>query len=65
VDEAAVRRRLLEHDDIEIGAGLAALAGRIWRIGLMGPGATEANVTRVTAALAEAIRATPANPTLS
>jgi alanine-glyoxylate transaminase/serine-glyoxylate transaminase/serine-pyruvate transaminase len=65
VDEAAVRRRLLEHDDIEIGAGLAALAGRIWRIGLMGSGATEANVTRVTAALAEAIRATPAAPTLS
>jgi alanine-glyoxylate transaminase/serine-glyoxylate transaminase/serine-pyruvate transaminase len=60
VDEAAVRRRLLEHDDIEIGAGLAALAGRVWRIGLMGAGATEANVTRVTAALAEAIRETPA-----
>jgi alanine-glyoxylate transaminase/serine-glyoxylate transaminase/serine-pyruvate transaminase len=55
VDEAAVRRYLLDRHDIEIGAGLAALAGKIWRIGLMGSGATEANVTRLTAALDEAI----------
>jgi alanine-glyoxylate transaminase/serine-glyoxylate transaminase/serine-pyruvate transaminase len=55
VDEAAVRRHLLDRHDIEIGAGLATLAGRIWRIGLMGSGATEANVTRVIAALDQAI----------
>jgi alanine-glyoxylate transaminase / serine-glyoxylate transaminase / serine-pyruvate transaminase len=36
VDEAAVRRRLLEEFGIEIGAGLGPLAGRIWRVGLMG-----------------------------
>lgn len=42
VDEAAVRRHLLERSAIEIGAGLGPLAGRIWRVGLMGSGSTEA-----------------------
>jgi alanine-glyoxylate transaminase/serine-glyoxylate transaminase/serine-pyruvate transaminase len=37
VDEALVRRRLLEQFNIEIGAGLGPLAGKIWRVGLMGP----------------------------
>ncbi len=36
VDEAAVRKHLLEQFNIEIGAGLGPLAGKIWRIGLMG-----------------------------
>jgi alanine-glyoxylate transaminase/serine-glyoxylate transaminase/serine-pyruvate transaminase len=36
VDEAAVRRHLLDSFNIEIGAGLGPLAGRIWRVGLMG-----------------------------
>ena len=36
VDEAAVRRRLREQFNIEIGSGLGPLAGRVWRIGLMG-----------------------------
>ena len=62
VDEAAVRRYLLDRHDIEIGAGLAALAGRIWRIGLMGSGATAANVTRVITALGEAIHGSPVVP---
>jgi alanine-glyoxylate transaminase/serine-glyoxylate transaminase/serine-pyruvate transaminase len=44
VDEAAVRRDLLETFDIEIGAGLGPLAGKIWRVGLMGSGSTAANV---------------------
>lgn len=60
VDAAAVRHRLLERHHIEIGAGLGPLAGRIWRIGLMGSGATLENVTRVVAALAEALNRTPA-----
>ena len=38
VDEAAVRRRLLDSYSIEIGAGLGPLAGKIWRVGLMGSG---------------------------
>lgn len=36
VDEAAVRRRMLTGFDIEVGAGLGPLAGKIWRVGLMG-----------------------------
>jgi len=36
VDEAEVRARLLQEYDLEIGAGLGALAGKVWRIGLMG-----------------------------
>jgi len=36
VDEAAVRKHLLDDFNIEIGAGLGPLAGKIWRVGLMG-----------------------------
>ena len=36
IDEAAVRGRLLNDFNLEIGAGLGALAGKVWRIGLMG-----------------------------
>ncbi len=36
VDDAAIRRRLLDEHDIEIGGGLGSLAGKVWRIGLMG-----------------------------
>ena len=55
VDEAAVRRQLLERHGIEIGAGLGPLAGRIWRIGLMGAGSTRENVDLVVSALGDAI----------
>ncbi len=44
IDEAAVRRELRETFNIEIGAGMGPLAGKIWRIGLMGAGATPAHV---------------------
>lgn len=43
-DEAAIRRYLLERHNLEIGAGLGAFAGKIWRIGLMGASACEHNV---------------------
>lgn len=36
VDDAAVRNRLLNEHNLEIGAGLGALAGKVWRIGQMG-----------------------------
>ena len=49
--EAQLRRRLLDRHDIEVGAGLGALAGRIWRIGLMGENARTANVERLLDAL--------------
>lgn len=44
VDEAALRQQLLREHDLEIGAGLGPMAGKIWRIGLMGQGATLENV---------------------
>lgn len=51
VDEALVRRRLLDEHGIEIGAGLGPLAGKVWRIGLMGETARTENVDRLEAAL--------------
>lgn len=44
--EAAVRARILNDHGIEIGAGLGALAGKVWRIGVMGYGAQAHNVQR-------------------
>ena len=44
VDDAAARGRLLNEFNLEIGAGLGALAGKIWRIGLMGASARQENV---------------------
>ena len=52
VDEAVVRRALLERHGIEIGAGLGPLAGKVWRIGLMGESSREAYVRRFLLALA-------------
>jgi len=57
VDEASVRRRMLEHHGIEIGGGLGALKGRVWRIGLMGAGATLSTVERCLTALGECLAA--------
>ena len=50
-DDAAIRRRLLEEYGIEIGSGLGPFAGKAWRIGLMGHGATIRNVDLVLTAL--------------
>jgi len=44
LDEAAVRKRLLSDFNIEIGAGLGPLKGKIWRVGLMGETSTKENV---------------------
>lgn len=43
-DDAAVRAALLSQYDLEIGAGLGALAGKAWRIGLMGHACNQKNV---------------------
>lgn len=51
VDDAATRSKLLMEHDIEVGAGLGPLAGKIWRIGLMAGNACEASVDRLTEAL--------------
>jgi alanine-glyoxylate transaminase/serine-glyoxylate transaminase/serine-pyruvate transaminase len=44
VDEAAVRATLLNDYNLEIGAGLGAMAGKIWRFGLMGYASNKTNV---------------------
>jgi alanine-glyoxylate transaminase/serine-glyoxylate transaminase/serine-pyruvate transaminase len=44
VDEAAVRSTLLKEYNLEIGAGLGAMAGKIWRVGLMGYASNPTNV---------------------
>jgi alanine-glyoxylate transaminase/serine-glyoxylate transaminase/serine-pyruvate transaminase len=44
VDDAAVRGRLLNEYNLEIGAGLGPMAGKIWRIGLMGYASNRRNV---------------------
>jgi alanine-glyoxylate transaminase/serine-glyoxylate transaminase/serine-pyruvate transaminase len=51
VDEAAVRKRLLSDFNIEVGAGLGPLKGKIWRVGLMGETSTAENVTAFLGAL--------------
>ncbi len=44
IDEALVRSRLLNEYNLEIGAGLGALAGKVWRIGLMGHSSRAENI---------------------
>lgn len=51
VDDAAVRNALLNDYNIEIGAGLGAFAGKVWRIGLMGESSSQDNVLRLLTAL--------------
>jgi len=60
VDDAAVRSTLLREFDLEIGAGLGALAGRTWRIGLMGFASSERNVLYCLTALEAALASTGA-----
>ncbi len=57
VDEAAVRSFVLAKWDLEIGAGLGPLKGKVWRIGLMGASATPWHVRLCLNALAEALEA--------
>ena len=56
VEDLPVRKRLLDEYSIEIGAGLGALAGKIWRIGLMGASSSADSVDRVLAALKVVLR---------
>jgi len=56
IDEGAVRSKLLSDYDIEIGAGLGPLAGKIWRIGVMGHTARIENIERLTGALKAVIK---------
>ena len=51
IDEAVVRGRLLNDFNLEIGAGLGALAGKVWRIGLMGHSSRAENIFLLLSAL--------------
>jgi alanine-glyoxylate transaminase/serine-glyoxylate transaminase/serine-pyruvate transaminase len=50
-DDAKVRQRLYDEFNIEIGAGLGPLKGKVWRVGLMGHGARVENVELLAKAL--------------
>lgn len=56
VEDLAVRRRLLNEFNIEIGAGLGPLAGKVWRFGLMGHSSQPEKVARCLAALETVLR---------
>ncbi len=51
VEDAVVRSRLLNEYNLEIGAGLGALAGKVWRIGLMGHSSRAENILLCVGAL--------------
>jgi alanine-glyoxylate transaminase / serine-glyoxylate transaminase / serine-pyruvate transaminase len=55
VDEAAIRKTLLTTYNIEVGAGLGPLAGKIWRVGLMGASSTPQTVLQFLASLEGAL----------
>ena len=56
IDEAAIRRQLLSVFNLEIGSGLGAWAGKVWRIGLMGQSATPAYVLACLSAVESALQ---------
>lgn len=60
VDDAAARQRLLDDYNLEVGAGLGALAGKIWRIGLMGHTSQPDNILYCLNALEEVLSAAQA-----
>ena len=51
--EAPLRKRLLEEYNIEVGGGLGAFAGKIWRVGIMGESCTKNHVNALVGALKE------------
>ena len=55
IDEASVRVHLLDEYNIEIGAGLGPLAGKIWRVGLMGASSTPRLIVLLRGALESAL----------
>ncbi len=56
IDDAQLRKTLLEKYNLEISSGLGALRGKIWRVGLMGYGSSEAHVLFFLMALEKALR---------
>ena len=62
VDEAVIRKGLLVDHGIEISGGLGPLAGKLWRIGVMGVGAQREPQERLVSALAQLLGADPEEP---
>jgi alanine-glyoxylate transaminase/serine-glyoxylate transaminase/serine-pyruvate transaminase len=62
VNDAVVRRRLLDEHGLEIGGGLGDFKGKAWRIGLMGASATPRHVELCIRALGEALSAATTSP---
>jgi alanine-glyoxylate transaminase/serine-glyoxylate transaminase/serine-pyruvate transaminase len=58
LDDGATRRRLLDDYGLEVGGGLGDLAGKVWRIGLMGTACSRRNVLGCLAALDDVLRGT-------
>jgi alanine-glyoxylate transaminase/serine-glyoxylate transaminase/serine-pyruvate transaminase len=56
IDEAKVRSQLLKEFNIEIGAGLGELQGKVWRVGLMGETSRKSNIYYFLASLAECLK---------
>lgn len=56
IDDARLRQTLLQDFNLEIGAGLGALAGKTWRIGLMGHACSRSNVILCLTALSVALQ---------
>ena len=61
IDDAAVRNKLLQDYNLEIGGGLGALAGKAWRIGLMGYASNKTNVLLFLGALDSILTGMEAN----
>jgi alanine-glyoxylate transaminase/serine-glyoxylate transaminase/serine-pyruvate transaminase len=57
VDELAVRKQMLARFDIEVGAGLGPLAGKVWRVGLMGASSTPGIIVLFLGAFESVLRA--------
>ena len=64
IDDAAARARMLAESGIEIGGGLGSLAGKVWRVGLMGYSSREENVLACLEALEPvlAVQGHPVSP---
>ena len=56
LDDATIRKRLLDEYNIEIAGGFGPLKGKVWRIGLMGFSSRKENVILLLAALEEILR---------
>jgi alanine-glyoxylate transaminase/serine-glyoxylate transaminase/serine-pyruvate transaminase len=65
IDDVAFRKHLRQQHRMEVGGGLGPLAGKVFRVGLMGHGARLENVLRALAAFGDALAAAGHNPDVS